>query len=64
MIAGANDFMMAVRVRSEKFKLDIALNIIFAKVGWAYLDWIPSNSWTLSRLFSLRLEDWSQLILG
>ena len=33
MIAGANDFMMAVRVRSEKFKLDIALNIIFAKVG-------------------------------
>jgi len=38
VIAKAHNFMMAVGVRPEKFKLNLALNLIFAKISGADLD--------------------------
>jgi len=38
VVAKANNFMMAVGVRSEKFNFNLALNVIFAKVSTTDLD--------------------------
>ena len=52
--------MLATWHRPVKFKLNLALNLVFAKVCGAHLNLIPLKCATL-RPLDLRFVDWSKL---